>query len=105
MDAVDRFNLALQTRDLGLLESVLHPDFEMIVPQRPSRGFVGRDQEVENIRGLLGSCADLEVDVLRKVVDGDEVWVETRAAGTGVEVATVVIWELEPGTCADWLRQ
>jgi hypothetical protein len=52
---VDRFNATVASRDLDALACCVHPDFEMIVPQQPARGFTGHDQEVANIRFLLDS--------------------------------------------------
>lgn len=89
---VAQFFRALNEHDLDLLRGCLHPDFEMLVPQKPARGFVGRDQEVANIRLLFDTYADFAVQVLRAAVDGDEVWTETVGTATGLEVATVVIW-------------
>jgi ketosteroid isomerase-like protein len=94
-DAVDRFNAALADHDLDALAGCVHPDFEMIVPQRPARGFTGRDQEIANMRFLLDSFPDVEVTVLRKVRSGNEIWTETTATATGLEVAAVIIWEVD----------
>ena len=102
-DPVDRFNRALGTHDIDLLERACHPDFEMIVPQKPARGFVGRDQEVANIRFLFETYPDFTTTVLRKTRVGDEIWCETTASATGLEMAAVVVWEVDPET--DTLRR
>jgi ketosteroid isomerase-like protein len=62
---VDRFFRALNVHDVDELRDCLHPDFEMVVPQKP---------------------------VLRRAGDGHEVWTETVATATGLEMAAVVIW-------------
>ena len=89
---VDRFFHALNAHDIGELRGCLHPDFEMVVPQRPARGFAGRDQEIANMRLLFDRYPDFAVAVLRSARDGGEVWTETVATATGLEMAAVVIW-------------
>ena len=86
-----------------LLERALHPDFEMVVPQRPARGFVGREQEVSNIRFLFETYPDFTTSVLRKARVGNEIWCETTASASGLEMAAVVVWEVDPAT--DTLRR
>lgn len=102
-DPVDRFNRALATHDLALLEAACHPDFEMIVPQRPARGFVGREQELKNIGFLFETYPDFTTTVLRKARVGNEFWCETTASAEGLEMAAVVVWEIDPDT--DTLRR
>ncbi len=97
-DVVDRFLAALNGRDVDALAGCVHPEFEMIVPQRPARGFVGGAREIENMRYLVDTYTDLAVTVLRKVRVGNEVWTETAATATGLEVAAVIIWEIDADT-------
>jgi ketosteroid isomerase-like protein len=92
---VDRFYHAIGAHDVDELRDCLHPDFEMVVPQRPLRGFVGRDQEIANMRALFETYPDFAVTVLRSVADGDEVWTESVATATGLEVAAAVIWTVD----------
>jgi ketosteroid isomerase-like protein len=92
---VDRFFHALCAHDVDELRDCLHPDFEMVVPQKPLRGFVGRDQEIANMRVLFDTYPDFAVSVLRSAADGDEVWTETVATATGLEMAAVVIWTVD----------
>jgi ketosteroid isomerase-like protein len=89
---VERFFHALNAHDVDELRGCLHPDFEMVVPQRPARGFAGRDQEIANMRLLFDRYPDFAVTVLRSARDGGEVWTETVATATGLEMAAVVIW-------------
>jgi ketosteroid isomerase-like protein len=99
-DPVDRFFTALGGHDVDGLRACLHPDFEMVVPQRPARGFKGREQEISNMLFLLDTYPDFSVTVLRKAVNGNEVWTETTAAATGLEMAAVVIWTVDPASGA-----
>ena len=36
--------------------------------------------------------------VLRKAVHGNEIWTEISATGTGLEMAAVIIWEVDGAT-------
>lgn len=97
-DPVDRFFRALNDADVAALHDCLHPDFEMVVPQRPDRGFRGRDREIGSMSYLFDTYPDFAVEVLRTAVDGDEVWTETTAHATGLEMAAVVIWSVDRST-------
>ncbi len=94
-DAADRFFVACENRDFDELTQVLHADFEMIVPQKPARGFRGRAQELANLTYLFDSYPDLSILVLRKAVNGNEIWTEMYATGRGLEMAAIIIWEVD----------
>lgn len=98
MDPADRFFDAINRKDIDALAQVIHPEFEMIVPQKPARGFKGKKQEVDNIRFLCESHPDLVLTVLRKVRDGNEIWTETELHAPGLEMAAVTIWTVDPET-------
>jgi ketosteroid isomerase-like protein len=97
-DAADRFFAACGNRDFDELNHVLHADFEMIVPQKPARGFKGRAQEIANLTYLFDTHPDLSIAVLRKAVNGNEIWTEMSARGTGLEMAAIIIWEVDAAT-------
>jgi limonene-1,2-epoxide hydrolase len=97
-DAADAFFAALNEHDEGALERCLHPDFEMIVPQKPARGFKGREQELKNMRFVFETYPDFSVTVLRKAVAGNEIWTEADGRATGLEMAAVTIWEVDEAT-------
>lgn len=97
-DPVGRFFRALNDRDAESLRACLHPDFEMVVPQKPARGFQGRGQEIENMTFLFQTYPDFSVTVLRHAVSGNEVWTEATAEATGLDMAAVVIWTIDPGS-------
>jgi ketosteroid isomerase-like protein len=84
--------------DIDAVTAAFHPDFEMIVPQHPARGFKGRDQEVKNMQYLLTNYPDLRIEVERMVESGSEVWVENHLTATGLEMAAVVIFEIDAET-------
>ena len=98
MDAADRFYDAINRKDMTALADVVHPDFEMIVPQKPARGFKGKKQEVDNIVYLCESHPDLVMTVLRKTRDGNEIWAESHLAAPNLEMIAVVIWTVDPAT-------
>ena len=74
------------------------PDFEMIVPQHPARGFKGRDQEVRNMRTLMTTHPEGRIEVRRVVESGNEVWVQNRYTSNALEMEAVVIYEIDPVT-------
>src|SRR4051812_879016 len=98
MDPADRFYDAINRKDMKALADVVHPDFEMIVPQKPARGFKGKQQEVDNIVYLCKSHPELEMRVLRKTRDGNEIWAESHLVAPGLEMMAVVIWTVDPAT-------
>jgi limonene-1,2-epoxide hydrolase len=97
-DATDAFLAATNAHDADAVERCFHPDFEMIVPQKPARGFKGREQEVKNMRYLFETYPDFHVTLLRKAVVGNEIWTENHATATGLEMAAVTIWALDEAT-------
>lgn len=98
MDPTDQFVAAINDKDLDALARCIHPDFEMVVPQKPARGFRGRDQEVANIRYLIETHPDFTITLLRKARAGNEIWIETTGTATGLEMSAVVIWQVDEAT-------
>lgn len=98
MDPVDRFFDAINRGDMEALAAVVHPDFEMVVPQKPARGFKGKEQEVSNIRYLCEQHPDLVLTVLRKARSGNEVWTEASLRAANLEMAAVTIWTVDEAT-------
>jgi ketosteroid isomerase-like protein len=98
MNPAVRFVEAMNRGDIYAVTAAFHPDFEMIVPQHPARGFKGRDQEVKNMQYLLTNYPDLRIEVERMVESGSEVWVENHLIAAGLEMAAVVIFEIDAET-------
>src|SRR5262249_16131251 len=84
--------------DVDGVEAAFHPDFEMIVPHHPARGFKGRDQEVRNMRTLMTTHPEGRIEVRRVVESGNEVWVQSRYTSDALEMEAVVIYEIDPTT-------
>ena len=95
MNPVLRFVSAINRGDVEGIEAAFHPDFEMVVPQHPARGFQGREQEVKNMQHLLSTYPDCHIEVQRMVESGSEVWVENHLTASGLEMAAVVIFEID----------
>jgi ketosteroid isomerase-like protein len=96
MNPVLRFVAAVNRGDLEGIEAAFHPDFEMVVPQHPARGFQGREQEIKNMQYLLTTYPDCHIEVQRMVEAGSEIWIENHLTATGLEMAAVVIFEIDP---------
>lgn len=95
MNPVLRFVDAVNRGDVEAVEAVFHPDFEMIVPQHPARGFKGRDQEVKNMRYLMGEYPDGRITVLRMAESASEIWVENTFKSESLEMAAIVVYEID----------
>jgi ketosteroid isomerase-like protein len=98
VNPVLRFVEAVNRGDIAAVEAAFHPDFEMIVPQHPARGFKGRDQEVKNIDYLMSQHPEGRIEVLRMVETSSEVWVENAFRSDGLQIAAVVIFEIDQGS-------
>ena len=103
MNPVLRFVEAVNRGDIAGVESSFHPDFEMIVPQHPARGFKGRGQEVKNIDYLMSQHPEGRIEILRMVETSSEVWVENAFRSDGLQIAAVVIFEIDQD--ADTIRR
>jgi hypothetical protein len=98
LNPVQRFIDAINRGDVDAATSAFHPDFEMIVPQHPSRGFRGRDQEMKNMQHLITTYPDGRLEVLRMVQAPTEIWIESTFTAPDLQVAAVVIYEIDPET-------
>jgi ketosteroid isomerase-like protein len=98
VNAVLRFVDAVNRGDVAGVEAAFHPDFEMIVPQHPARGFRGRDQEVANMRLLMTGHPEGRIAVRRLVEHGGEIWVQNTYTADGLDMEAVVIYEIDEAT-------
>ena len=95
MNPALRFVEAVNDGDLERLAGAFHPDFEMVVPQHPGRGFKGRQREVETMRHLIETHPDGRIEVTRMAETPTEVWMESTFTAKGLEMAAVVIFEID----------
>ncbi len=98
MNPVERFIGAINRGDLDAVSQSFHPDFEMVVPQHPARGFVGREQEVATMRQLLEDHPEGRTTIRRMVESGNEVWAQTAFHADGLTIEAVVIFEIDDAT-------
>lgn len=98
VNVVERFVEAVNRGDVEGIAAVFHPEFEMVVPQRPARGFVGRDQEVRNMAHLIESHPDGRIEICRMVETRGEIWVQNSYRADGLHIEAVVIYEVDPAT-------
>jgi ketosteroid isomerase-like protein len=92
LNPVQRFVEAINRSDIDGAASAFHPDFEMIVPQHPSRNFQGRDQEVKNMRHLITTYPEGRIELKRMVETPSEIWIESIFTAQDLQVAAVVIY-------------
>jgi ketosteroid isomerase-like protein len=95
VNPVLRFVDAVNRKDMAGIEAAFHPEFEMVVPQHPARGFQGREQEIKNMLHLLTTYPDCHIEVQRLVEAGSEIWIENHLTASGLEMAAVVIFEID----------
>jgi ketosteroid isomerase-like protein len=93
-----RFVDAVNRGDIDAVEAAFHPDFEMIVPQHPARGFRGRDQEVKNMRHLMTTHPEGRIEVKRMVATPTEVWIQNSMRADGLRMEAAVIFEIDQET-------
>lgn len=73
---------AWNTHDTALLAECLHTDYESIQPHHPDRNFWGREAAVRNWQMVFDAVPDLQAELHRWAVCGDEVWTEWRWSGS-----------------------
>ncbi len=98
MNPAVRFVEAVNRGDVQGVGAAFHPDFEMVVPQHPARGFRGREREVETMRHLIETHPDGRIEVTRMVETPSEVWMESTFTAKDLEMAAVVIFEIDQDT-------
>jgi ketosteroid isomerase-like protein len=81
-DFVSNFTSAVNSHDADAVVGCFSEDCEFVLPQHPSRGFVGRAQALDNWRTILVAVPDLEVEALDAAHEGDRCWVEWEYTGT-----------------------
>jgi ketosteroid isomerase-like protein len=81
-EVIDRLLGATNDHDIEGIVGCFAPDYRNETPAHPVRGFVGRDQVRRNWTSILAAVPDVQVTVLRLVVDRDTVWTEQEHRGT-----------------------
>ncbi|MBA2390177.1 MAG: nuclear transport factor 2 family protein [Geodermatophilaceae bacterium] len=105
----ERIRAAINAGDLDGLVALFEDDYRNETPAHPSRGFTGAEQVRRNWTQILGSVADLRVELLRGTTDDDGAewaewsWSGTRADGGPMRMAGVTILG-GPGERIGWAR-
>jgi ketosteroid isomerase-like protein len=79
---VARLERAANAHDLNGVVACFAADYRNETPAHPERGFTGREQVRANWERIFGAIPDVTANVLRSVVNGDEVWSEWEHRGT-----------------------
>ena len=110
MDAgvAERLCRAVVDHDLEALVGCFDPDYRNETPVHPARGFVGHDQVRANWTQIFGGVPDINAELIRTAVNGDELWSEWEMHGTRRDGSThlmrgVVIFGIR-GDRAEWAR-
>ena len=110
MDAgvAERLCRAVVDHDLAALVGCFDPDYRNETPVHPARGFVGHDQVRANWTQIFGGVPDINAELIRTAVNGDELWSEWEMHGTRRDGSThlmrgVVIFGIR-GDRAEWAR-
>lgn len=94
---ITRLIKATNAHDVDAIVDCFSPGYVNQTPVHPERGFTGNEQVRRNWTAILGAVKDVEVSVVRMVLDGDTVWTEQahrghRPDGSVHEMAGVVIF-------------
>jgi ketosteroid isomerase-like protein len=103
-----RLERAANAHDVDALVACFAPDYRNDTPVHPERSFTGREQVRRNWEQIFAFIPDLSANVLRSVVNGDEVWSEWEHRGTRRDGSThmmrgVVIFGVSTGLLT-WAR-
>ena len=89
----------LETRDVGMLAPFLSDDF---IHRRPDSTSATKTEWLAAVRAALVPLADMRVEVLQLLADGDRVVLCThRWLPDGPEVTVVEIWRIRDGLIAE----
>ncbi len=96
---LDRLLAAVNAHDIDALTACFAADYGNETPAHPLRGFRGRSQVHANWSQIFASVPDVTARVLRRAVDGPELWTEwdvegRRMDGTRFRMSGVVIFEI-----------
>ncbi|WP_240801918.1 nuclear transport factor 2 family protein [Streptomyces sp. A1136] len=96
---------AINSHDAQRVGDVFTPDYRAIIPLHPSLNFTGNDLVVWNWAGIFVQIPDIQAEVLRTALNGNEVWSEwrltgARANGDAAELGGPVIWVERDGLIA-----
>jgi predicted ester cyclase len=79
-DAVERFYLAISTRDIALLRQVVTPDWEYI--PEPAGVAPGPEQMIKLFENIASAMPDMKIHILDLLIHGDRAGVRAEVTGT-----------------------
>ena len=79
---IDRLVDATNRHDLAALVDCFAEDYRNETPAHPARDFHGRDQVRRNWEQIFGAVPNVSARVVRRSVDGANVWSEWEIGGT-----------------------
>jgi hypothetical protein len=94
---IRRLRDAVNAHDLDAVVACFTDDYRNETPAHPGRGFVGTAQVRMNWSRIFGGIPDIEADVVRSSIDGENVWSEwdmhgTRPDGSSEAIRGVIIF-------------
>lgn len=109
LDAITTLETAINSHDANSIAACFSAGYVSETPHHPSRNFEGRATVLRNWTAILGRFPNLTARVLRRAVNGDEVWSEwemdgTAADGTSAGIVGPVIWRTDSNGLVSWAR-
>jgi ketosteroid isomerase-like protein len=109
LNALTKLEAAINSHDANSIAACFSADYVSETPHHPSRNFEGRATVLRNWRAILGRYPNLTARVLRRAINGDEVWSEwamddTAADGTSAGIVGPVIWRTDSNGLVSWAR-
>jgi ketosteroid isomerase-like protein len=99
-EVIERLARAMNDHDVDAMTECVREDYASEQPLHPEWNFTGRDQMRKNWSGIFADVPDLEAELIRSAMSGDEVWTEwlmhgTRTDGSPFEYRGMAIWGIQ----------
>ena len=107
--ALTKLETAINCHDANSIAACFSSDYVSETPHHPSRNFEGRATVLRNWTAILSRFPNLTARVLRRAVNGDDVWSEwemdgTAADGSSARIVGPVIWRTDAHGLVSWAR-
>jgi hypothetical protein len=100
---VEQLDAAMNAHDIDEFVALFAADYDSEQPAHPDRAFAGREQVRANWSEIFAGVPDFRAELVRASADGETLWSEWRWAGTGLEMAGVIVFGVRDGRFA-WAR-
>ncbi|MBB5640533.1 nuclear transport factor 2 family protein [Cryobacterium roopkundense] len=109
LDAITKLEAAINSHDATSIAACFSADYVSETPHHPSRNFEGRATVLRNWTAILNRFPNLTARVLRRAINGDDVWSEWEmdgavADGTSAGIVGPVIWRTDSNGLVSWAR-